>query len=200
MIYACNGHTIPLRSMGVIGDLALDLEAPERTLRRAIADGAIRSRRLSARRLRLVDGELDYLRTHWWLLARLREAMRTEPSVELAVLSGSMARGDDHAHSDVDLAVWLRGGMPLDRMRLGMRLEEKLGLAVDVADLKQAQEGDPLSLLQILDEGRVIVDRNGTWPQLRGQRSAVYKRAARAYLKQRQTADGRRGFAATSLG
>ncbi len=173
--------------MGVVSDLAIELKAPERTLRRAVAEGAIRSRRLSARRLRLTDGELDYLRTHWGLLAQLREAARTEPSVELAVLSGSMARGDDHPLSDVDLAVWLRGGMPLDRMRLGMRLEEKLGLAVDVADLRQAREGDPLSLLQILDEGRVIVDRNGIWPQLRAGRPAVYKRAARAYLKQRQT-------------
>jgi|GEM_PF-2979021 len=81
--------------------------------------------------------------------------------------------------------------MPLDRMRLGMRLEEKLGLAVDVADLKQAQDGDPLSLLQILDEGRVMVDRNGTWPQLRERRAAVYKRAARAYLKERHQGSDR---------
>lgn len=172
--------------MGPIRQLATELEAPERTLRRAAALGAIRTRRLSARRLRLADGELEYLRRHWGLLARLRETLRTEPTVQVAVLAGSMARGDDYPESDVDLVVQLRDGRPLDRVRLAARLGERLGRQVDVADLGQVIEGDPLSLLQILDEGRVLVDRDEIWPGLRERRAAIYKRAARSYLQQQQ--------------
>lgn len=122
------------------------------------------------------------------MLAGLREALRTEPSVNIAILAGSMARGDDHALSDIDLAVELREEKPLDHHRLAMRLEAKLEQKVDVAALRPVIEIDPLSLLQILDEGRVIVDRDRAWPALREQRPAVYKRAARAYRRQQAEA------------
>lgn len=102
--------------MGAVSQLAAELDAPERTLRRAVALGAVGSRRLSARRLRLVDGEPEYLRDHWGLLSELRGAFRAEPRVRLAVLFGSMARGDDDISSDVDLLVNLREEEPLDRL------------------------------------------------------------------------------------
>jgi predicted nucleotidyltransferase len=171
--------------MGAIGHLADALGAPERSLRRAVDVGAIHSRRLSERRLRLASGELDYLRVHWQLLAELRDALRTEPRVRLAVLAGSMARGDDHALSDVDLVVDLHSEKALDRTRLAIRLEEKLGRTVDVANWQQVLE-DPLSLLQVLDEGRPIVDRDGVWRELRTQRAAIRKRAARSHRRQQE--------------
>jgi predicted nucleotidyltransferase len=171
--------------VSAVGDLAEELGAPERTLRRAVAIGAIRSRRLSERRLRLADGEVQYLRAHWDLLADLRGALRTEPKVRVAILAGSLARGEGHGLSDIDLVVDLDSERTLDRMRLAMRLGEKLDREVDVASLDRV-EADPLSLLQILDEGRVIVDRDRVWPQLRGQRSAVHKRAARSYRRQQE--------------
>jgi len=171
--------------MEAVGQLAAELKAPERTLRRAVRDGTIHSRRLSQRRLRVAAEELEYLRGHWPLLASLREAMRTEPSVRAAILAGSMARGDERADSDVDLVVALDSDLALDRTRLGIRLSAKLARAVDVASLELVA-GDPLSLLQLLDEGRVIVDRSGTWPELRKGRPATRKRAERAYLRQQQ--------------
>jgi predicted nucleotidyltransferase len=140
---------------------------------------------LSARRLRLADGENAYLRGHWPLIAELRAALRTEPGVRIAVLAGSMARGDDHEGSDIDLVVELAEGDPLDRLRLGMKLSEKLGHEIDVADMKQVRN-DPLSLLQVLDEGRVIVDRDEVWQEMRNTRPAVRKRAARAFRRQQQ--------------
>jgi predicted nucleotidyltransferase len=141
--------------MGVVSQLAAELDAPERTLRRAVALGAVRSRRLSSRRLRLVDGEPEYLRDHWGLLSELRGAFRTEPRVRLAVLFGSMARGDDDISSDVDLLVNFREEEPLDRLRLAIRLEQRIGREVDVANLKRAERRDPFFLLQTLDEPRL---------------------------------------------
>ncbi|HET6997736.1 MAG TPA: nucleotidyltransferase domain-containing protein [Solirubrobacterales bacterium] len=173
--------------MGIVGELAKELGAPERTLRRAVDVGAIHSRRPSERRLRLADGERAYLRRNWPLLAELREALRTEPRVRLAILAGSLARGDDHALSDVDLVVDLRDENPLARLRLAVRLEEKLGREVDVASWKQVAD-DPLSLLQVLDEGRAIVDRDGAWRELFERKSVIRRRAARSYNRQREQA------------
>lgn len=171
--------------MDSLSQLAEMLETPERSLRRAVALGAIRARRPGPRRLRLVEGEAEYLRRHWKVLSRTRAALRTEPNVRMAVLAGSTARGDDRPDSDIDLVVDLRAQKPLDHMRLAMRLEEKLGRAVDVADLHRLR-AEPLSLLQLLDEGRVLVDREGNWAELRRKRSALYKRAMRAYERQRK--------------
>jgi predicted nucleotidyltransferase len=171
--------------MDSVGQLANELGAPERTLRRAVREGTVHSRRLSERRLRVAPEELEYLRGHWPLLASLREALRTEPSVRTAILAGSMARGDERADSDVDLVVALDSELALDRTRLAMRLSRKLGRDVDVASLDLVA-GDPLSLLQLVDEGRVIVDRRGIWPKLRTGRPATRKRAERAYLRQQR--------------
>lgn len=174
--------------MGPIGQLAEELGAPERTLRRAVAAGTIRSRRLSERRLRLPEGEPAYLREHWPLISELRGTLRTEQGIRTAILAGSMARGDDHPHSDIDLVVELASRNPLDRLRLAMKLEEGLGRAVDVADMRQVRS-DPLSLLQVLDEGRVIVDRDEIWWELQEQRPAIHKRATRAFDRQRKRAE-----------
>src|SRR3954453_10942225 len=100
--------------MRTLGQLAEELKVPERTLRRAVTTGTIRSRRLSERRLRLAEEERAYLRGHWPLIAALRAALRTEHGVRLAILAGSMARGDDHEQSDIDLVVELAGEDPLD--------------------------------------------------------------------------------------
>jgi predicted nucleotidyltransferase len=174
--------------MGVIGQLAEELGAPERTLRRAVAVGTIHSRRLSERRLRLANGEPTYLREHWPLISELRRTLRTEPGVRVAILAGSMARGDNHEHSDIDLVVELSSENPLDRLRLAMKLEKGLGRAVDVADMRQVRN-DPLSLLQVLDEGRVIVDRDEIWWELQERRPAIHKRATRAFDRQRKRAE-----------
>jgi hypothetical protein len=87
----------------VIQELAANLDVEERTLRRAVAQGALRTSRSGPRRLQLAPGEREYLRTHWPLLSGLRRTLRTEHDVRLAVLYGSLARGDEDAGSDLDL-------------------------------------------------------------------------------------------------
>jgi len=74
------------------------------------------------------------------MLAALRQALRTERRVRLAVLYGSAARGDD--------------------------------------------------------EGRVLIDRDGAWSQLRERRRAIRARAQRAY--RRQVTDAQRAIAELS--
>jgi predicted nucleotidyltransferase len=76
---------------------------PERTLRRAAAEGLIHGERTSPRRFRTSMREEAYLRAHWPLLRGLRDALRTEPNVRLAVLFGSRAVGTATARSDVNL-------------------------------------------------------------------------------------------------
>ncbi len=182
--------------MGAIQELAAELGAEERTLRRAASQGTVRCHRPGPRRLRLAEGERGYLRGHWELLAALRRALRTERRVQLAVLYGSMARGDDDAGSDLDLLVAFADDRRSDAFELTVRLERVAGRRVDIAHLKRVEAAAPLLLDRILDEGRVIVDRSGGWARLQGRRRAIRARAQRAY--QWQMAGARRAIAELS--
>lgn len=170
--------------------IAAQLDADERTLRRAVQRGAVRARRPSPRALELAPGELAYLRSHWSLLSALTQALRHEPNVELAVLYGSAARGDEHRASDVDVLVSFRTDDDAARSALARRLEEALQRPVDVARLSRVRRQAPLLLLAALDDGRVLVDRDGSWPKLRAQRETI-ARAARRHRQRsrRQAAD-----------
>jgi predicted nucleotidyltransferase len=170
--------------MGPIQQLARDLGAEERTLRRAAAHGTLQAYRPGPRRLRLARGEREYLRTHWELLSQLRQALRTERKVRLAVLYGSLARGEEDAGSDLDLLVSLAGNPYPAGLDLAVRLGGATGRRVDVAQLPQVEERAPLLLDRILEEGRVLVDRDGQWPQLRKRRRAIRARAQRAHRRQ----------------
>lgn len=170
--------------MGALQDLAIDLDAEERTLRRAVAMGTIRARRPGPRRIRLARGETEYLRNHWRLLSELRHILRVERGVRLAVLYGSLARGDEDAGSDVDLAVSLANDRPLATLELAVRLEDVIGRRVDIARVENVEATAPLLLERILEEGRPIVDRDGLWRPLRERRRAIRARADRAYRKQ----------------
>lgn len=179
--------------VGPIQELAVDLGVEERTLRRAVSQGALRGRRPRPRRLRLAPGEREYLRGHWPLLSGLRRALRTERRVRLAVLYGSVARGDEDAGSDLDLMVSLAGDRRATAgFEIAARLEGLAGRSVDVARLERVESESPLLLERILDEGRVLVDRDGRWRELCESRRAIRARARRAYL--RQMADAARAI------
>lgn len=178
-----------VRMMALIQELARDLGAEERTLRRAASQGAMRCRRPGPRRLRLAVGEREYLRSHWGLLAGLRRALRTERRVRLAVLYGSLARGDEDADSDLDLLVSFADERSSDSFRLATRLERTAGRKVDVARLERVEADAPLLLDRVLDEGRVLVDREGSWQRLRDRRRAIRARAQRDYRRQMSAAD-----------
>jgi predicted nucleotidyltransferase len=168
--------------------IALELGADERTLRRAVGRGAVHCSRATPRQLEFAPGELDYLRTHWELLSSLSRALRTEPNVGLAVLYGSAARGDDRADSDVDLLVGLRNSAPSAATALAMRLGDALERDVDVARLDRVRTQAPFLLVQALDEGRVLVDREAEWPKLQSRRDRFVRAARKAIDQNRREA------------
>jgi hypothetical protein len=78
---------------------------PRTTLRRAVACGAVHADRRGPARLELGDGEVAYPASPLGLLSRLLQTLRTEPTVRLAVLFGSLARGEESADSDIDILI-----------------------------------------------------------------------------------------------
>jgi predicted nucleotidyltransferase len=88
------------------------------------------------------------------LLAALTTRLAGRRDVELALLFGSFARGQEHAASDVDVAVL---GSGLDLLELAADLSAAVRREVDVVDLSRA--GYPLmqALLRdaiVLHEGK----------------------------------------------
>jgi predicted nucleotidyltransferase len=157
-------------------ELASELSTTDRTLRRAVLDGLVRAHRPSPRAVDLPLSERVYLRNAWPLLRELRSALRTEPSLRLAVLFGSQSRGDSHGSSDVDLLVDASEAAPLRDVR--RRLEARLGRQVHLVGLRDAELA-PLLLAEVLREGRVLVDRERNWPTLLERRVQVEREAER---------------------
>jgi predicted nucleotidyltransferase len=188
-----NGHT-KLYTLVVVelAELARELNANGRTLRRAAADGTIRCERASVRHQLVSEDERMYLAAHWQLLSALRRALRTEPNVRLAVLYGSAARGEDTPDSDVDLLVSLGEDHADAAVKLAGRIERVLGRDVDVARLNRVWDAAPLLLLQATDDGRVVLDRDDEWSDLKARRSEIAGRARNAH-------DARRRRARTSI-
>lgn len=74
----------------------------------------IRCERLSPRRQHVDEDEHRYAVGHWPLLAKLRQALRTERNVRLAVVYGSVARGEDTPQSDLDVLLSLASDRIVD--------------------------------------------------------------------------------------
>jgi predicted nucleotidyltransferase len=158
--------------MSAVAELADDLGVNERTLRRAWAAEMIHGSRPTPYRLRIPVGERAYLRRHWATLSRLRQTLRTERNVSLAVIFGSVARGDDDAASDIDLLIALRQPSLASTVALDERLRERTRLPIEVVELQDAMR-HPLLLAEILRDGRVLADRDGQWAQLQAKSKAI---------------------------
>jgi predicted nucleotidyltransferase len=172
--------------MNALELLAEELHVNERTLRRAVNQETLRAQRPSPRRLAISAAEKRYARRAWRLLAALRAALRTESNVRFALLFGSVARGDDHPRSDIDLLVEMRDGS-LDRVAdLSAKLERLTGRRVDVVPLGSA-EAAPALLADAVADGRVLVDRDGRWSDLR-ERELTLRRSARRDDRRRRKA------------
>lgn len=158
--------------------VAAELAIPERTLRRAASEGLVRGERVSPRRFRITFREEAYLRGHWELLRALRAALRTEPNVRLAVLFGSTATGSDHERSDVDVLVVLHDPAVGRLAGLAERLSRRIGREMQLVRLSEAQRS-PVLMVDVIDHGRVLVDRDDLWSSL-GQAAARWRRLARS--------------------
>jgi predicted nucleotidyltransferase len=151
--------------MESLRSLALDLDIPERTLRRAAGEGLIRGERVSAHKFHTSVRERDYLRRQWPMLAQLRGLLRTEPNVSFAALYGSQAAGTAGPDSDVDLVVDLRRDEMARLADLSGRLSRAVGRDVQTVRLADARSV-PALLADLVEHGRVLVDRDGTWVRL----------------------------------
>ncbi len=152
--------------MNSLRQIADELSIPERTLKRAAAEGLVRGERRSPRRFQVSFSEETYLRSHWWLLHILRAALRTEPNVRLAVLFGSTAKGDDCQGSDIDVLVVLDDPSIGRLVGLTERLSQRLGRDVQLVRLAEAEDS-PVLMADVIEQGRVLVDREDRWPALR---------------------------------
>lgn len=170
------GHALAMSSDS-LRTLARHLDVPERTLRRAAAEGLVRGRRTSARRYETSLREEAYLRRHWPLLRELRDALRTEPNVRLAVLYGSQATGRSTERSDIDLLVALTDPSAARVAQLTGRLERRLGRDVQLVRVQDA-ERTPVLMADALHQGRVLVDRHDQWAKLKAREATWRRRAA----------------------
>lgn len=157
--------------------LARHLDVPERTLRRAASEGLIRGERISPRRYQTSMREEAYLRRHWPLLRELRGALRTEPNVRLGVLFGSLATGRSTERSDVDLLVTLADPTPTRVAELAGRLERRLERDIQLVRIQEARRS-PSLMVDALEHGRVLVDRDARWPELKASEEDWTRRAA----------------------
>jgi predicted nucleotidyltransferase len=92
------------------------------------------------------------------LLQALRGVLDAEPTIRVAYLFGSCARGDCGPTSDVDVA--LLGARPIDLMDLaaiGARFGTVIDRRVDVVDLQSAS---PLLCRQVVAEGEPLLVRD----------------------------------------
>jgi predicted nucleotidyltransferase len=174
--------------MNSLRSLAQELGIPERTLRRAAAEGLIHGERLSPRRFRTSLREESYLRSHWPLLRELRGALRTEPNIRLAVLFGSLSTGRAVPSSDVDLLVALSDDDIGRLADLSGRLSRRLGRDVQLVRLADA-ERSAVRMATALDHGRVLVDRDGRWPALKVTEARWQRRARRAEVPLEEALD-----------
>ena len=147
----------------------------ERTLRRAVNEGALRGSRPSPRVLELPLSERSYVRRRWSLLSTLRGALRTERNVRFAMLIGSAASGEDTKDSDIDVIADLRDSSLARVLDLGLKLEDAIGKSVDVIRLEDAED-DPSFLAGALELGRVLVDREQAWSGLCGREATLRRR------------------------
>jgi predicted nucleotidyltransferase len=165
--------------MRSLAALARELGADDSTLRRAAARGAVRCMRPWPGRIELDDDESEYLSGHCDLMVRLTETLRTERRVRLAVMFGSVARRDEAAESDLDLLVDLRDESPEGRGRLVRRLRDASYRDVQLVTLAVASTS-ALLMADILEDGRVLVDRTGAWSGWRERQADLRAQADRA--------------------
>ncbi|ADM28655.1 DNA polymerase beta domain protein region [Ignisphaera aggregans DSM 17230] len=92
------------------------------------------------------------------VIEKLREVLQAE-GIRLAILFGSFIEAE--SFRDIDIAIYLEDPQDLDRvLEIGMRLEEKLDIPIDVAPL---QFLSPRFRLKVLTKGLPIIEESGLY-------------------------------------
>ncbi|MFL5931043.1 MAG: type VII toxin-antitoxin system MntA family adenylyltransferase antitoxin [Gaiellaceae bacterium] len=161
-----------------LDSLAQEVGVHGRTLRRAAGRGLLKASRQGSRTVVLPASERSYVRIYWPLIAGLLETLRKQPNIRLAVLFGSVARGEAGQKSDLDLLVELRRDDYLAHAEVAAALEDATGRRVQTVTVNDAARA-PLLLADVLRDGRVLVDRDDRWPMLKRRERAILASARR---------------------
>ncbi len=108
------------------------------------------------------------------MAAAIARVLEADPRIAYALVYGSVARATDHAGSDIDLAIGLRGGASFSHHDIGeltSRLESATGRPVDLVLLDRAPPG---LAYRAFRDGRVVFQRD---------RARLVERKARAILE-----------------
>ncbi|NJL27919.1 MAG: nucleotidyltransferase domain-containing protein [Thermoanaerobaculia bacterium] len=98
-------------------------------------------------------------------LEAIKTELEAQPSVLLAVLFGSVARGRSGPQSDLDLGVQLDPDTPQERRRIEVLAARATRRQTDVVFLDDAP---PLLRFQIARDGRVLVEHQPrAWPRFK---------------------------------
>jgi predicted nucleotidyltransferase len=102
------------------------------------------------------------------ILDRLREGATALPAVQLAVLFGSAARGEERRRSDLDVGVLLDPNTAASRAQAQAALDRAAGgREVDVVSLDEAP---PLLRFEIARDGVLLVEREpGLWTHFKAR-------------------------------
>lgn len=138
----------------------------------------LKASRQGSRTVVLPASERSYVRIYWPLIAGLLETLRKQPNIRLAVLFGSVARGEAGEESDLDLLVELGRDDYLAHAEAAAALDDAAGRRVQTVTLNDAARA-PLLLADVLRDGRVLVDRDGRWPMLKRRERAILASARR---------------------
>jgi len=112
------------------------------------------------------------------VIETLRAASSNEPGIELLVLFGSVARGEDHPASDVDLLLDGPSARDVDALtRLRGSLSEDLGRSIGLLTLSEGMHVAPV-LAGALRDGIVVTDRCDRWASVLEMRGEVEQTAA----------------------
>lgn len=128
------------------------------------------------------------------IVAAIEDILAGDETIIAAYLFGSHARQRAHSLSDVDVAVLLVAELDSSQrfarvLEIGSALEERLPVAVDVVDLRQAP---PLLRFRIIQTGQLMVERDRTKRCLFQMRAMNTYYDAKGYLQMQQDAAIRR--------
>lgn len=97
-------------------------------------------------------------------LSAIGDVLRHHPDIQLAIVFGSLAAGEEHWESDIDIAVDTgRPLTPTGKVALIEEIAEKTGRPVDLIDLRTV--GEPL-LGEILKHGLRIIGSKSNYANL----------------------------------